>query len=125
MKNFFYWTFVVRYQMFMDRNLLPKLRGHKPLKWGIYVPLLSAKAWGRRLQEMQFGQLVFGKFMFVINFTVLLKVFDAPAWSYPVAFVLITFLMWYGGYLLDKKGVRRHFREAEFKDVKLKAGGIE
>ena len=89
------------------------------MKFGIYLPLLNAKWWGKRLQEMQFGQIVVGKIQFVVNLTILLKVFDSPAWIYPIGLVMATFLLWFSGYFLEKKGVRKHFREAEFKNVKL------
>ena len=89
------------------------------MKWGIYMPLLSAKWWGKRLQEMHFGQIVVGKVQFIINLTILLKVFDAPIWTYPVGLVVSTFLLWYSGYFLEKSGIRKEFRNAEFKDTNI------
>ena len=68
---------------------------------------------------MHFGQIIVGKIQFVVNLTILLKVFDSPMWLYPIGLILATFLLWYSGYFLEKKGVRKHFREAEFKNVKL------
>jgi hypothetical protein len=115
MKMFFYWKFIVPYQMFVDKKLMPRLRGQKSTR----LPICSSKFWGKRLQEMQFGQLVLGKATFVINITILLKVFDAPTWSYFVGLITITFLLWWLGFILDKYGVRKHYRDAEFKDVKL------
>ena len=104
------------------RNLQPKLRGYKPFRNGMYFAPLSAKWWGKRLQEMHFGQIVIGKLQFIINLTILLKVFDAPTWIYPVGLAVSAFLLWYSGYFLEKKGIRKHFREAEFKNVRLDNG---
>lgn len=120
MNEWFYWKIRNPIWFFYHRNLMPKLRGHKPMKWGIYLPLLSAKFWANRLQEMQFGQLVFGKIQIIVNLTILLKVFDAPKWMYVIGLFFVAFMLWFVGRFLEKKGVRRYFREAEFKDVRLK-----
>ena len=76
--------------------------------------------WAKRFQEMHFGQLVVGKIQFLVNLTILLKVFDAPVWSYYIGLVVSAFMIWYIGRFLEKKGFRKHFRDAEFKDVHLK-----
>ena len=116
MKDFWWWRVNQPLWFFYHRNLMPKLRGHKPF----ILPLLNSEWWGKRLQEMQFGQIVIGKAQFVITTTILLKVFDVPYWVYAVAIPVVTFLLWYSGYFLEKKGVRKHFREAEFKNVRLR-----
>jgi len=90
------------------------------MKWGIYLPLLSPEAWAKRLHEMHFGQIVIGKLQFIINLTILLKVFDAPTWAYFVGLFVSAFLLWFIGYVMEKTGIRKHFRQAEFKDVKIK-----
>ena len=76
--------------------------------------------WSNRLHEMHFGQLVIGKIQFLINMTILLKVFDAPVWMYYIGLMVSAFLIWYIGRFLEKKGFRKYFREAEFKDVRIK-----
>ena len=90
------------------------------MKWGIYMPLLSPESWAKRLHEAHFGQIVIGKLQFIINLTILLKVFDAPTWLYPIGLVVATFSLWFVGYVMEKTGVRKHFRQAEFKDVEIK-----
>ena len=39
LNDFFYWKIRNPVWFFLHQNLLPKLRGHKPLKWGFYMPL--------------------------------------------------------------------------------------
>ena len=89
------------------------------MKWGIYFPLLSPETWAKRLHEMHFGQIVIGKFALIINLTILLKVFNAPTWVYVVGLFVSALLLWFIGYVMEKTGVRKHFRQAEFKDVEL------
>ena len=69
---------------------------------------------------MHFGQIVAGKVQMVLTVTIALKVFDVPYWIYPIAFIITIFLLWYVGRFLEKKGIRKYFREAEFKNVRLK-----
>ena len=124
-KRWFYWHIRNPLWYFWHKNFYPKLKGYKPMKWGIYLPLLSSKYWANRLQEIQFGQMVWGKFTFiltVVNFVILISLkwdFDPTNYLIPIG-ILCAFLMWYTGRFLEKKGVRKHYREAEFKDVRLK-----
>jgi len=75
--------------------------------------------WANRLQEAHFGRIVIGMVQFIFNVTILLKLFDAAWWMYIVGLFTASFLTWYTGRFLEKKGIRRYFREAEFKNVKL------
>ena len=45
MKDWIYWHINSPLWFFCHRNLMPKLRGDKPIKWGIYLSLLSVKWW--------------------------------------------------------------------------------
>ena len=118
--RWFYWHIQNPVWYFWHRNLYPKMKGYKPMKFGIYLPLLSQRFWANRLQEMHFGQIVIGKVQMIINLTILLKVFDAPLWMYIIGLFTATFMIWYTGRFLEKCGVRRYFREAEFKNVSIK-----
>ena len=120
MKRWIYWHIQNPAWYYWHRNLQPKLRGHKPFKGGIYLPLLSPESWAKRIHEMHFGQIVIGKLQFIINLTILLKVFDAPTWTYPIGLVTSAFLLWFVGYLMERAGIRKHFRQAEFNEVKIK-----
>jgi len=101
-----------------------------PVDWNLYLKYLRFKKraiqikkvsfWANRLHEMHFGQLVIGKLQFLINLTILLKVFDAPTWMYFIGLFVSAFMIWYVGRFLEKKGFRKHFRQAEFKDVEIK-----
>ena len=81
--------------------------------------------WGNRLQELDFGHILFSKFVFVItvvNFTILISLkWDFDPTNYIVPIGLATALvLWYVGRIGEKKGLRKYFRQAQFKDVKLK-----
>lgn len=102
------------------KQLYPRLKGYKPL-----MSENRYRKIGQRLQEMQFGQLVLNKFMAIItimNTVILISVkwdFDPTYYLVPIG-VLVGFMIWYIGHVLEKKGVRKYYREAEFKDVRLK-----
>ena len=72
---------------------------------------------GDRFQELHFGHIVIGKVAFIINIVILLKVFDAPLWIYIAGLFIVTFLMWFIGWYMERKGLRKHFMNAQFKDV--------
>ena len=82
--------------------------------------IFQTKFWAKRFQELHLGTMVIGKIQFLINLTILLKVFDAPVWLYVIGLFVSAFMLWYIGRFLEKKGFRKHFRDAEFKDVHLK-----
>ena len=80
--------------------------------------------WSNRLQEFHFGHLVLNKITFVItivNFVILVSLkwdFDPLDYLIPIA-IFTTFLIWFIGRYLEKKGVRKYFQTAQFKDVRL------
>jgi len=81
--------------------------------------------WANRLHELHFSQIVFGKFTFmlsVINFIVLISLkWDFDPMEYMIVIAPTTiFIMWFVGWILERWGVRQAFREAEFKNVRIK-----
>ena len=107
-KDFIYWNIIN--PIFFYRLKLPRIKRK-------YMKIKDISFWANRLQELHFGQIVIGKIQFIINLVILLKVFDAPTWSYIVCFILGSFFIWYIGRILEKSGMRKYFQKAQLKDV--------
>ncbi len=87
--------------------------------------IMSVKFIAQRLQEFHFGHLVLSKLTFiltVVNFLVLISI----RWGFdPINYLifivpLCVFIIWFLGWALERKGLRRSFIQAQFKDVRVK-----
>ena len=74
--------------------------------------------WGDRVNELNWGQFVVGKIQWIVSMTILLKVFDAPAWIYFAAPVVIFVSILLIGRLFNAF-LRKPYLKAYFKDFKL------
>ena len=79
----------------------------------------SVSFWSNRYQEFHVGHVVTGSLGYLINLTILLKVFDAPAWLYPVVLFGLALSVWILGRTLRKIGFWKYFQNAQFKDTNL------
>ena len=75
-----------------------------------------------RMQELSFGQNMISKVtaaMTFANTVMLIGLYfqiDLKAYILPTVIIMI-FLMWFIGWICEKTGLRKKYREAEFKDV--------
>ena len=69
-----------------------------------------------RLQEFDWGYSIVGKFFYIINLTILFKVFDVAIMFYIVIPIVIIFGIWMVG-LFFNKNLRENYMQKRFKGV--------
>ena len=80
--------------------------------------------WANRFQEFHFGQFVIAKFWWllsVVNALIIISIkweFDPVDYIVPLVLFVVLFT-WITGRILEKRGFRKHFQDAQFKNVKL------
>ena len=95
------------------------------MKWRKRLTMMkNASFWANRLQEFHFGHLVLGKVTFVISLVNLLMLFSLKFDFNPLLYLIplgliASLFIWLLGRYLEKKGIRKYFQDAQFKDVKI------
>ena len=93
-----------------------------------YRPWISEKRirWlGRRFQEAHFGQIVLGKFTFVLTMSTFLVAasikwgFNIDRYIIPVI-IISFFLVWFVGWIFERMGLRKEFQQSQLEDVEIK-----
>lgn len=68
-----------------------------------------SKFLGVKLEEFHWGMIIAQKFMWIINLTILFKIFDLPKIYYFVITPVIVIFVWFTGYIIKNTGIKSSF----------------
>lgn len=78
---------------------------------------------GKRLEEFHWGMVIAQKFMWIINVTILFKVFNLHHIYYIIILPILVVLVWITGKIINSTGIKEAFIKEYYKGSEIHTTG--